>query len=169
MGYASPSSARIPQSSDGAVHGIRPHSVGAAQTLGPMATGNLGGIEPQWSTSGTGPLQRASSANAASSPRRKPVPSHLPPTAEISPFPTLAPSKEPPLSLPFSTPRDDKLSETAEDTQNPTQARAAHLAPPPKRELVPLLGVPEGPIRIAGHETHYVTKTTKARWDGMFF
>jgi len=34
----------------------------------------------------------------------------------------------------------------------------------PKKELVPLLGVPEG--RVAGHEAHYVTKTTKARWDG---
>jgi hypothetical protein len=34
----------------------------------------------------------------------------------------------------------------------------------PKKELVPLLGVPEG--RVEGHEAHYVTKTTKARWDG---
>ena len=34
----------------------------------------------------------------------------------------------------------------------------------PKKELVPLLGVPEG--RITGHEAHYVTATTKARWDG---
>ena len=33
-----------------------------------------------------------------------------------------------------------------------------------ERELVPLLGVPEG--RVAGHEAHYVTTTTKARWDG---
>ena len=34
----------------------------------------------------------------------------------------------------------------------------------PKKELVPLLGVPD--VRVEGHEAHYVTKTTKARWDG---
>ncbi len=34
----------------------------------------------------------------------------------------------------------------------------------PKKELVPLLGVPDE--RVEGHEAHYVTMTTKARWDG---
>lgn len=34
----------------------------------------------------------------------------------------------------------------------------------PNKPLVPLLGVPEG--RVEGHEAHYVTTTTKARWDG---
>jgi len=34
----------------------------------------------------------------------------------------------------------------------------------PSKELVPLLCVPND--RVEGHEAHYVTKTTKARWDG---
>ena len=33
----------------------------------------------------------------------------------------------------------------------------------PKKQLIPLLGVPEG--RVAGHGAHYVTATTEARLD----
>ena len=87
---------------------------------------------------------------------------------EVSPFPTLSADLKSAPGIPFSA-------------QQPQEQGGGSLPPPhvkeenvgmvdsgagvkQKKELVPLLGVPEG--RVAGHETHYVTKTTKARWDG---
>ncbi|KIM21305.1 hypothetical protein M408DRAFT_109255 [Serendipita vermifera MAFF 305830] len=128
-------------------------------------------------------------------PRRKPVPQHLPATAEVSPFPTLLvvaggpgggagtgggagnnggsrreveASKRAPF--PFGI---DVRAERAKEREREVVADRGldvgelngDLGAPPavpskvKKELVPLLGVP-------GEDAHYVTKSTKVRWDG---
>ncbi len=128
-----------------------------------------------------GSISGASGRKPIPAQRRKPVPQHLPATAEVSPFPTLlvvgngggsGPDKR--GSFPFDVnvkgerPRErEALADRGVDVGERQAVGAtgtdAGMAPPvptkvPK-ELVPLLGVP-------GDEAHYVTKSTKARWDG---
>jgi hypothetical protein len=88
---------------------------------------------------------------------------------EVSLFPTLSLSPDPKSAsgLPFSTQQTQAQGDSQppppvkEDKQGMVQGGAEVK---PSKDLVPLLGVPEG--RVEGHEAHYVTKTTKARWDG---
>lgn len=116
-------------------------------------------------------LGRSSSASGINAPRRKPVPSHLPAMTEVSPFPspfpTLSPGPKSASGFPFSTQRTQEQDgsqipshikeENADIVEEGTEVK-------PSKELVPLLHVPND--RVEGHEAHYVTKTTKARWDG---
>jgi hypothetical protein len=116
---------------------------------------------------GSGVGLRRSVSSGVQPPRRKPVPSHLPAMTEVSPFPTLLASPKSVPGIPFTAPQTQEEggpqpSPYAQEGQLDRIGGSADVAP--KKELVPLLGVPEG--RVAGHEAHYVTKTTKARWDG---
>ncbi|CCA74152.1 hypothetical protein PIIN_08105 [Serendipita indica DSM 11827] len=113
-------------------------------------------------------------------PRRKPVPQHLPATAEVSPFPSMFvdSSKEgdKPLPIPdellsrmptLSAPTKDEsvegkerevvgIEESGTEREN---KRWRDKDGKVKKEMVPLLGVP-------GENARYVTETTKAKWDG---
>jgi len=132
--------------------------------------------------------------------RRKPVPQHLPATAEVSPFPTLLMvngssgekekrEKEGKRTMPSF----DEGKRERERGREAIAAKGVDLReksslpalPPPSpatdvvvagagngngplaskkipKEMVPLLGV-------LGEDARYVTKSTKARWDGTFF
>lgn len=128
-------------------------------------------------------------------PRRKPVPQHLPATAEVSPFPTLLVvaggpgggagtgggagnnggsrrEVEASKRAPFPFGIDVKAERAKEREREVVADRGLDVgelngdvgAPPAvpskvEKELVPLLGVP-------GEDAHYVTKSTKVRWDG---
>lgn len=113
-------------------------------------------------------------------PRRKPVPQHLPATAEVSPFPTLlvvgnggtnAEGRRAPFPFDISVqgdkPRErEALADRGVDISTREVTSPGSPPPPPvpskvEKEMVPLLGVP-------GDDAHYVTKSTKARWDGEF-
>ena len=136
---------------------------------------------PAHAGSGAG-LSRSSSASAAAPgavnpSRRKPVPSHLPAMTEVAPLP-LSVASAPPASAPasagggapFAAQQQRQARGGAQEVQGAIADGGAGADVRPRkekekeRELVPLLGVPEG--RVAGHEAHYVTTTTKARWDG---
>jgi len=86
---------------------------------------------------------------------------------EVSPFPTLSLDPKSPAGIPFST----QPAQEQDDSQPPPHVKEEMVDKveggtqvKPNKALVPLLGVPEGTVE--GHETHYVTTTTKARWDG---
>jgi len=91
-------------------------------------------------------------------PKRKPIPAYLDETVTVSPFPTLS-------TVPHSIPTAPQIAQSLD---------SGLLAPPPlsprsdnkRKDLVRLLdSLPEGPLT---DETDplYVTKTTKARFDG---
>lgn len=88
--------------------------------------------------------------------RRKPVPQHLPATAEVSPFTTLIleprDDGHPLPDFPFESGNESKEARRDQRERKISKSKA--------KELVPLLGVP-------GEDAHYVTKSTKGRWDGM--
>lgn len=97
--------------------------------------------------------------------KRKPVPQHLPPPIEVSPFPTLLVVKDSNTptnpSFPFDInpaveKRERKRTLDEEEKRKGWRDESGQIV---KKEMVPLLGAPtEG--------AQYVTKSTKARWDG---
>jgi hypothetical protein len=87
---------------------------------------------------------------------------------EVSPVSTLSPGPKTAPPIPFSTQQQPQERDGSKPQPYITKEKADMVEGgtevKPTKALVPLLGVPEG--RVEGHEAHYVTKTTKARWDG---
>jgi hypothetical protein len=122
------------------------------------------------STAASSYASHASSTTTATrrpipTPRRKPVPQHLPATAEVSPFPTLLVVKDSSSPTNPSFPFDinpgigrgaRKRLDEEEEKRKGWRDESGKL-----KEMVPLLGVPSDGAQ-------YVTKSTKARWDGTF-
>jgi hypothetical protein len=134
-----------------------------------------GSGNPNNHASGYGSGTSTSTRKPIPAQRRKPVPQHLPATAEVSPFPTLLVVNGPKdaegkrASIPFvpdGKKEREAMPDKGVDVDSPG-AGGGGDGPPPvpskvQKEMVPLLGVP-------GDETHYVTKSTKARFDGEPF
>lgn len=131
---------------------------------------------PAHAGSGAGLSRSSSASGGVNPPRRKPVPSHLPAMTEVAPLSVAGAGAGAGAGVPSSAqqplqarggphPRAQEVQGAIADGGAGADVRPKKEKEKEKeRELVPLLGVPEG--RVAGHEAHYVTTTTKARWDG---